>query len=515
MGRGGTIYHEAFDTIKEILALPNIAIEGIFTHLSSSETLNDYNDTQWRLFKELLDKLGEHNIHIPIMHMANSGAILNYPGFHLDIVRPGLMSYGIYPGPETKTKARLAPVMSFKTRIALIKEFPKGYGIGYGRSYITSKPTKIATIPVGYGDGYERILSNQGEVLIKGRRAPIVGRISMDMCTIDVSHREDCRIGDEVVLMGNQGSECVSADEIADKVKTISYEILCAIGKRAPRVFLHHGKTNSIEPRLRRIFIPDEEKSISRIDSIIRHCFQTRARSEELGDAIYYEMFETLFGKVDRQLELRTNFKYTIKIQEFPREEILSYHAAGEYFKVTTHIEYIKTIKNHIFMIGCALNDAQLAAFFNNTRCEYRWLLNRGDDLVMERDFRVSRVRIDNEDIPLIRSENTERGYEVWCGDDTLRKKLNKQAKVEIEIVTKKSKSSNTFSVYLVYPTRGMDIQFNYEGVKFKYVKEVSFFSGKQPYPEVTAKKGKSVRLRISDNEWIFPNSGVTFFWGL
>jgi alanine racemase len=514
MGRGGTIYHEAFDIIEQIVVLPNIIIEGIFTHLSSSETMDEYNTMQWMLFKELLDKLEEHDIHIPIKHMANSGAILNYPGFHLDIVRPGLMSYGIYPGPETKTKATLHPVMSFKTRVALIKEFPTGYSIGYGRSYITTKPTKIATIPVGYGDGYERILSNQGEALIRGTRAPIVGRISMDMCTVDVSHIENCRIGDEVVLMGTQGNECISADEIAEKVKTISYEVLCAIGKRAPRVFLHHGKTNSVEPRLRRIFIPDEEKSISRIDNIIRHCFQTRARSEELGNAIYYEMFETLFGKVDRQLELRTNFRYTINIQEFPREEILSYHAAGDYFKVTTHIEYIKTIKNQIFMIGCALNDTQLAAFFNDKRCEYRWLLNRGDGLVMERDFRVNSVRIDNEDIPIIRTENTDRGYEVWCGDDTLRKKLNKQAKVEIEIVTKKAKSSNTFSVYIVYPTRGMDIVFNYDGVNFKYVKEVSFFSGKQPYPEVTTKKGKSIRLRISSDEWIFPNSGVTFFWG-
>jgi len=515
MGRGGTIYHEAFNVIKEILGFPNITIEGIFTHLASSETMDDYNHMQWRLFKELLDKLEEHRIRIPIKHMANSGAILNYPGFHLDIVRPGLMSYGVYPGPETKTRANLAPVMSFKTRVALIKEFPQGYSIGYGRSYITTKLTKIATIPVGYGDGYERILSNQGEALIRGKRAPIVGRISMDMCTIDVSSIDNCRLGDEVVLMGSQGSEYISADEIAGKVKTISYEILCALGKRAPRVFLHRGKTDTVEPRLRRVFIPDEEKSIARIDNIIRHCFQTRARNEELGNAIYYEMFETLFGKEDRQLELRTNFKYNINVKEFSKKEVRKDHSAEDYFKVTTHIEYIKTIKNYIFMIGCALNEAQLAAFFDDKRCEYRWLLNREDDPVTERDFKVDRVRIDNKDIPIIRTENTNRGYEVWCGDDKLKKKLNKQAKVEIEIITKKPKSSNTFSVYLAYPTRGLDISFSYEGVNFKYVKEVSFFAGKQPYPEIIRKEGKSIRLRISDNDWIFPNSGVTFFWGM
>ncbi|MEN6318351.1 MAG: alanine racemase [Syntrophaceae bacterium] len=514
MGRGGTIHYEAFNMIKEILGFSNITIEGIFTHLSSSETMDGYNDMQWNLFRELLAELDEHNIHIPIRHMANSGAILNFPRFHLDMVRPGLMSYGIYPGPETKGKAELTPVMCFKTRVVLIKEFPKGYSIGYSRTYITDKPTKIATIPVGYGDGYGRILSNLGEALIRGKRAPIVGNVSMDMCTIDVSNIDDCRIGDEVVLMGRQGNEYISADEVARQVKTISYEVLCALGKRAPRIFLHKGKTDTVEPRLRRIFIPDEEKSIARIDTIIRHCFQTRARNEELGDAIYYEMFETLFGKEDRQLELRSNFKYHIRVTEFSQAELALDYSAGDYFKVSTHIEYIKTIKNPIFMIGCALNDEQLSAFFNDKLCEYRWLLNRGDDLVVERDFKVDRVRFDNEDIPIMRTENTGRGYEVWCGDDKLKKKLNKQAKVEIEIVTKKSKSNNTFAVYLAYPTRGLDISFDYAGVNFKYVKEVSFFSGKQPYPEVFMEKGKSIRLKISDDEWIFPNSGVTFFWG-
>ncbi len=513
MGRGGTIHHEAFGIIEEILAFPNIILEGIFTHLSSSETMDDYNARQWRLFKELLKSLEEHGIRIPIKHMANSGAILNFPDYHLDMVRPGLMSYGIYPGSETKAKAELRPVMTFKTRVVLIKEFPGGYSIGYGRAYTTSGPTKIATIPVGYGDGYGRILSNQGEALVMGKRVPIIGRVSMDMCTIDVSSVPGCRIGEECVLMGRQGSECISADEVAAKAQTISYEILCALGKRAPRVFLHKGKTNSVEPRLRRIFIPDEEKSIARIDNIIRHCFQTRARNEELGNAIYYEMFETLFGKSDRQLELREHFKYTINIKEFSGKETLADPAAGDYFKVTTHVEYIKTLKNPVFMIGCATNDEQLAALFEEKRCEYRWLLERGDDPVMERDFKVARVRFDNEDIPIIRTENTKRGYEVWCGDDRLKKKLSRQAKMEIEIVTKKSKASNTFSVYLVYPTRGLDISFNYKGVNFKYVKEVSFFAGKQPYPEVITEKGKSIRLRVSDNEWIFPNSGVTFFW--
>jgi len=152
-------------------------------------------------------------------------------------------------------------------------------------------------------------------------------------------------------------------------------------------------------------------------------------------------------------------------------------------------------------------------AFFDDKRCEYRWILNRGEDLVVERDFQVARVRIDREDVPVLRTENTKRGYEVWCGGDDLRRKLNRPVKVEIEIRTKKAKSNRNFSVYLVYPTRGLDILFDYRGMNFRNVKEVTFFAGRHPYPQVIREKGKSVRIKISDEEWIFPNSGVSFIW--
>lgn len=515
MGRGGTLYEEALNVIKKVLEFPNLFVEGIFSHLASGELLDEYNNTQWMLFRTLLETLEAEDIHIPIRHMSNSGGILNYPDFNLDMVRPGLMSYGIYPSPETHDRASLYPVMSFKTRIVLLKDFPEGYSIGYNRTYITKKQTRIATLPVGYGDGYGVILSNKGEVLIRGRRAPIVGRVSMDMCTIDVSGIPDCQVGDEAVLMGAQGQVVISANDVAERVKTNAYEILCALGKRAPRVFLQQGKADSVLPRLRRIYIPEEEKSISRIDNIIRHCFQTRARNEEMGDAIYYEMFETLFGKEDRQLELREDFRYDITVAEFSEQEIIAVGYRSDSLRVTTHIEYKKVLRNHEFMIGCAFNNEQLAALFGDSRCEYRWVMNRGDDPVMERDFRLTRVTIDDENVPIIRSESTNRGYEVWCGAESLKSKLNRQVKVTIEIFTKKSKSNNIFSVYLVYPTRGLDITFNYENARFRHVREVSFFAGKHPYPDVRRERGKSIQLKLSDEAWIFPNSGVTFVWDL
>jgi alanine racemase len=511
MGRGGTMHSEAVELIRHIRMMRHLTLEGLFSHFASSETVTAYNDQQWILFSGLLTELKQTGISIPITHMDNSGAILNYPEMKLQMARPGIMTYGIYPSSETQNKAVLKPVMSFKTTIVLIKEFPKGYGIGYNRTFVTGHRTLVATIPVGYGDGYPFILSNRGEALVRGRRAPIIGRVSMDMCTLDVTHIPDCTVGDEVVLLGRQQNEYISANEIADKAQTISYEVLCALGKRAPRVFLNKGKADAVEPRLRRIFVPGEEKSIARIDNIIRHCLQTRTRNEELGDAIYYEMFETLFGKEDRQLELRSCFRYDIAISQLP--EALEYRRrADAYFQLRTHVEYKKTIRSDTFMIGCASDREQLDALIEDEHCEYRWILG-GSDLVIEHDFTVEKMSIDGENIPVIEAKKTHRGYEVWFGSEKLKPKINKEVKIEIEILTKKAKGNRTFPVYLLYPTRGLEINFNYESANLKNVRAESFFAGRHPQAAISSKRGKSIDIKISHEEWVFPTSGVIFIW--
>ncbi|MBP7765073.1 MAG: alanine racemase [Syntrophaceae bacterium] len=514
MGRGGTMHNEAPELIGTLRTLPHIELEGIFSHFAASELMTFYNDEQWRLFSALLAHLHDQGIDIPIRHMDNSGAILNYPGLKLDMARPGIMTYGIYPSEETRSKAALLPVMSFKTSIVLLKEFPAGYGIGYNRSYVTKGTTRVATIPVGYGDGYPFVLSNTGEALIRGRRAPVIGRVSMDLCTLDVTHIPDCAVGDEVVLLGRQGNEYISANEIAAKARTISYEVLCALGKRAPRVFLHKGRTDVVEPRLRRIFVPGEEKSIARIDSIIRHCLQTRTRDEELGDAIYYEVIETLFGKEDRQLELRSCFRYDITIAQLP-EAAEHRRRSDAYFRLRTHVEYKKTIRSHIFMIGCASDRAQLEALIEDEHCEYRWILGGGEDVMIERDFTVEKMRIDGEDIPVIDAKKTARGYEVWCGSDALKAKINREVKIEIEILTKKAKNNRTFPVYLLYPTRGLEINFHYEHAALKNVRAESFFAGRHPQASIHARKGRSISVQIPGEEWVFPTSGVIFIWDI
>jgi alanine racemase len=515
MGRGGILRDEAIDAIQAISALQNIKIEGIFTHFSESETVSSYNIKQWRAFQDILMKIGERGWKIPLRHISNSGAVINYPEYSLDLVRPGLMTYGIHPSAETRKKTSLLPVMSFKTRVALVKEFPEGSAIGYGRTFITRRATRIATIPVGYGDGLGWILSNQGEALIKGKRVSIAGRISMDMCTLDVSDVADCTVGDEVVLMGRQQDQIITAEEIASKLHTISYEILCALGKRAPRVFIRKGKADRVEPRLRRIYIPGEEKSIARIDGIIRSCFQARANNEDLGNAIYSEMFEILFGKNDRMLDLREDFYYRIAFSEFSAEEIAQSPNRKNTFKVTARVEYTKELRNTSFMIGCAFDEEKLSALFENPQCEYRWLLNRDDFDSVETDFQVKQVIVDGEEIPLTSADRTQSDFERWFGSEHLKKKQNRPVRFAIEIETRQNKDNRVFSAYIVYPTKGMNILFHYAGTGIKNVREVGFFSGKHRHPEIMRNPGESVFIRSAQDEWIFPTSGVTFLWDL
>jgi alanine racemase len=166
--------------------------------------------------------------------MANSAAVLDLPESYYDLVRPGIMIYGLYPSDKVSHSVELRPAMTLQTRIAFLKTVPPGTTISYGRTFITKNRTKVATLPVGYGDGYSRLLSSRGEVLVNGRRVPLIGRVCMDMCMADVSHVADVGPGDEVVLFG----EDLSVDEIAATVGTISYEILCAVGKRVPRVYV-------------------------------------------------------------------------------------------------------------------------------------------------------------------------------------------------------------------------------------------------------------------------------------
>ncbi|GAH63540.1 unnamed protein product [marine sediment metagenome] len=189
---------------------------------------------QIQLFNQVISSLQLAGIEVPKKHMANSGAVLDLPQSYYDMVRPGLMIYGLYSSEEVSHSIKLRPAMTFKTKVSQVKVVPPETPISYGRTFTTRKKTTVATLPVGYGDGYNRLLSNRGEVLIKGRRAPIIGNVCMDMCMVDVSSVEGVQPGDEVILFG----EGLPVEEIATKIGTIVNEVVAAVSKRVPRLYI-------------------------------------------------------------------------------------------------------------------------------------------------------------------------------------------------------------------------------------------------------------------------------------
>jgi alanine racemase len=238
MGRIGVFPDNAIDFIKEIMSFKNIEVEGLMTHFAKAdEEDKEYTYNQWDQFQMVIDRLAEENIEIPIKQAANSATIIDLPHMALNMVRPGIMMYGLRPSHEVDQDFTLKPALSWKAKIVYLKEVPPGTGISYGATYITEDKAKIATIPMGYADGYSRLLSNKGEVLINGQRAPIRGRVCMDQFMVEVTHIDDVEIGDEVVLIGKQGNAEFSATEMADIIGTINYEITCDITKRVPRIY--------------------------------------------------------------------------------------------------------------------------------------------------------------------------------------------------------------------------------------------------------------------------------------
>jgi alanine racemase len=239
MGRIGVQADKAVDFALTLSRMPGLEIEGIFTHFPCADE-SDLNFTlnQIRQFRDIVEKIELAGVHIPIKHTSNSGAILNVPEAHMDMVRPGIMLYGLYDSPYGRDRVNLLQAMTLKTKIVFLKKLPPGCGVSYGRTFVTSRHTVVATIPVGYGDGYNRGLSNRAWALVHGRRVPVIGRVCMDQTMLDVTDVPNVCVGDEVVLYGKQGSEEIRIEEIASLLGTISYEVVCAVSKRVPRVYL-------------------------------------------------------------------------------------------------------------------------------------------------------------------------------------------------------------------------------------------------------------------------------------
>jgi alanine racemase len=229
----------AVEEVLGIAALKNLRLEGLWTHFAvSDEADKSYTRQQLQIFGALIQSLEDNGLAVGMRHAANSGAIIDMPESHLDMVRAGISVYGLYPSRQVNmNKIDLRPALTLKARITHVKQVPAGTRISYGGTWQSSRPTTIATVPVGYGDGYSRSLSNRGQMLVHGRRAPIVGRVCMDLTMIDVGHIDNVRVEDEVVLIGRQGEEVISADDVAAQLNTINYEVVTALMARVPRIY--------------------------------------------------------------------------------------------------------------------------------------------------------------------------------------------------------------------------------------------------------------------------------------
>ena len=241
MHRVGVAHADAFNFIKEIASLKHVKIEGVFTHFPCADNKPSFTRKQIALFEELVKRLKTEGIDIALTHTSNSMGVIGYPEGNFAMVRPGLMLYGLYP--KDNLEIRLKPLLGLKTKIIFIKTVPKGKGISYGHTYVTSRKMTVATLPIGYGDGYPRSLSNKAYCLINGKKAKIIGRVCMDQLMVDVTKIKKVRVGQEVVLIGKQKKESISVEQLAKLAGTIPYEIVCNLGGRIKRVYRERGTT--------------------------------------------------------------------------------------------------------------------------------------------------------------------------------------------------------------------------------------------------------------------------------
>lgn len=230
---------DAIEEIIKISKLPGINIEGIFTHFAKADELDkSFADLQFKRFMDTVEKLEEKGLHIEIKHVSNSAAIIDLEKYRLNMIRPGILLYGYYPSEEVnKDNLELRPAMTLKSGISHIKTIEKGSGVSYNHSFIADSNTKIATLPIGYADGYSRMLTGKAKVSIKGKRAKVVGTICMDQMMIDITDIKDIEIDDEVILFGYKKDE-ISVEQVADWLGTINYEVICMISRRMPRVYI-------------------------------------------------------------------------------------------------------------------------------------------------------------------------------------------------------------------------------------------------------------------------------------
>jgi len=507
MGRSGISYSRAIEEINKIQKIKNLEIEGIFSHFSSAENDDKYTKLQSEKFNEILSELDFKPKYI---HIANSSGIITSQNDYANLVRLGLLSYGVYIDDSLKKKINLKPVMTFKSRITQLKIAQKDESIGYNRTYITKHPMKYAILPVGYADGYDFMLSNKGKVLVKGALCDVIGKVSMDMIAIDITELEDISVGDEVILLGDD-HDSIRAESLTSLYSGSSYEILCQIGRRAKRYHKENGKIIASSPLLRRDFV-STDYSDDKLNTIIETAIEQRLQSKEISNLIYSDVLKRFFVEHDKDISYKRNFVHTIEFKDSPSSPFIRGNQRGlknSYYLTNTTLTFSKQLQNDYFYIACTKNEKLLEKYFLRNDVEYRWLLDNNFDLDAN-FFDVTSMKVN--DIELYHEMKISEGcIEIRCYHPQLKNLIGKEVEFSISTQTYYPKDSHQVSVYLIELTQGAKITFIFGDV-LQNVEAVPIFSGRSKFPQIFT-DGKSITISSKKDEWVFPTSGVVFVY--
>ncbi|MCB5253760.1 MAG: alanine racemase [Candidatus Cloacimonadaceae bacterium] len=490
MHRSGICFEEAMALYDEVSALPGLEIEGVFSHFASAENDSDFSRLQESRFAEFVQALEAAP---RFVHLSNSAGLIHGYAAFCNLVRLGISSFGVK---TTDEELGLKPVMTFKSTLSQIKEFKAGDSVGYQRQWIAKTSGRYGIVPVGYADGYDFLLSNKAMVLINGCMCPVIGRVSMDMITVDISQIPEARISDEVVLLG-KGDEALRAEHIASLYQGSAYELLCQVGRRARRYYRDKAHILHSSPLARRDFVSSDFGD-SKLSQIISSALAQRLDSPEIGELIYREILRTFFYNKDRDVHYRKNFRHEIR---FDKSD------APAYYRAETTLRYKKVLNADHFVIACAASSDILQGYILRTDVEYRWLLDSDKQFKAE-NFQLNAVKVNGIDLKTkIKSGD---GYlEILCSHPKLQKLINREVEFEINTNTLYPTTSHQFSVFITELTRGVEISFSYPQ-QLSHVEAVTVFSGQQKNPPIQ-RADHRIMLKTSEDEWVFPISGVVF----
>ncbi|MCD4828120.1 MAG: alanine racemase [Candidatus Cloacimonetes bacterium] len=495
MGRSGVAPENAHDFLNILHELPGLVVDGVFSHYSASECDDDFSRQQLARFERLVRSLPQRPRWV---HIANSPAAVTQPDHLTNLVRLGLLSYGIYPDDSLRQRINLRPVMTFKTTVSMVRRVSRGASIGYNRTYTATRDHSYAILPVGYADGYDFLLSGKGVVLLHDRLCPVLGKVSMDMTTIGLDDDMSVKPGDEATVLG-AGHEELRAEKLAARYGGNPYELLCQLGRRARRYYRQDGRVVASTPLARREFhAPDF--SDDGLDRVIEASISQRLQSKEIAALLYDKLLKYFFADHDRDIHYRRDFRHTLTFSDDPSQP--------DHWLTRTKLEFHKRLQAGRFVVACATNPAMLERYFTRRDCEYRWLLD--DKLTLDsRWFEVTGVQVNDLELD-IESRLVNGCIEIGCSHPSMESLVGEEVSFRIDTRTYYPRRSHQLSVFITEPTQGVDVSFHCPPESISQVQVVPVFAGRTRFPHIKSTPGCHT-VSTDPDEWVLPNSGIVF----